>query len=130
MDMLDGGAIAAADLADWRKLAQGLHARYLIDDFGSGARFIHEVGEAGDALGHHPIVSIGPGYVDLELISDDTSVRATLAAEPPVLDGMDQDAVWRGAPAIDRFLQARPSEGAPARYATVARVACWAEPSA
>jgi hypothetical protein len=52
-----------------------------------------------------------------------TSVWATLAAEPPVLDGMDQDAVWRGAPAIDRFLQARPSEGAPARYATVARVA-------
>ena len=75
MDMLDGGAIAAADLADWRKLAQGLHARYLIDDFGSGARFIHEVGEAGDALGHHPIVSIGPGYVDLELISDDAIYR-------------------------------------------------------
>ena len=52
-----------------------------------------------------------------------SSVRATRAAEPPVLDGSDEDAVWRGAPAIDRFLQAKPSEGAPARYATVARVA-------
>jgi hypothetical protein len=52
-----------------------------------------------------------------------TSVRATRAAEPPVLDGSDQDAVWRSAPAIDRFLQAKPSEGAPARYTTVARVA-------
>ncbi len=30
--------IAQAELADWRKLAQGLHARYLIDDFASGAR--------------------------------------------------------------------------------------------
>jgi hypothetical protein len=52
-----------------------------------------------------------------------TSVRATRAAEPPVLDGVDDDAVWREAQAIDRFLQAKPSEGAPARYATVARVA-------
>ena len=52
-----------------------------------------------------------------------TSVRATRAAEPPVLDGSDEDAVWRSAPAIDRFLQAKPSEGAPARYPTVARVA-------
>ena len=52
-----------------------------------------------------------------------TSVRATRAAEPPVLDGSDEEALWRSAPAIDRFLQAKPSEGAPARYATVARVA-------
>ena len=52
-----------------------------------------------------------------------TSIRATRAAEPPVLDGIDADAVWRDAPAIDRFLQARPAEGAPARYRTVARVA-------
>jgi hypothetical protein len=54
---------------------------------------------------------------------DVASVRATRAAEPPVLDGIDHDAVWRSAPAIDRFLQAKPTEGAPARYATVARVA-------
>ena len=40
MDMLMGDKIADADLADWRKLAQGLHARYLIGDFGTGARFI------------------------------------------------------------------------------------------
>lgn len=75
MDMLSGAAIAAADLADWRKLAQGLHARYAIDAFGAGARFIAAVGEAGDAVGHHPIVSIGPGYVDLKLISDDAIYR-------------------------------------------------------
>lgn len=67
--------IAAARLTDWRKLAQGLHARYLIDDFGTGARFVVAVGEAGDALGHHPRVSIGTGYVDLELVSDDAVYR-------------------------------------------------------
>ncbi|WP_447925304.1 4a-hydroxytetrahydrobiopterin dehydratase [Georgenia muralis] len=71
MDMLRGQQIAEAGLTDWRKLAQGLHARYLVDDFGTAARFVAAVGEAGDALGHHPSVSIGRGYVDLKLISDD-----------------------------------------------------------
>src|SRR5688500_7878685 len=56
-------------------------------------------------------------------LPDGATVRATRAADPPVLDGSDQDAVWRSAPAIDRFVQAKPSEGAPARFATVARVA-------
>lgn len=73
--MLMGDQIAEAELTDWRKLAQGLHARYVIDDFGSGARFLAAVGEAGDALGHHPRVSMGPGYVDLKLVTDDAIYR-------------------------------------------------------
>ena len=75
MDMLRGKQIAEANLGDWRKLAQGLHARYLVDDFGAGARFVAAVGEAGDALGHHPRVSIGKGHVDLELVTDDAVYR-------------------------------------------------------
>ena len=75
MDMLKGGEIAEAKLSDWRKLAQGLHGRYLVDDFGSAARFVAAVGEAGDALGHHPRVSIGRGYVDLKLSSADAIYR-------------------------------------------------------
>jgi 4a-hydroxytetrahydrobiopterin dehydratase len=75
MDMLKGEQIAEANLTDWRKLAQGLHARYVIDDFGTGARFVAAVGEASDALGHHPRVSIGKGYVDLKLVSDDAIYR-------------------------------------------------------
>jgi 4a-hydroxytetrahydrobiopterin dehydratase len=75
MDMLKGEQIAEANLADWRKLAQGLHARYSIDDFGAAARFVTAVGEAGDALGHHPSVSIGKGYVDFKLVSDDAIYR-------------------------------------------------------
>ena len=51
------------------------------------------------------------------------TVRATLAETSPVLDGRDDDAIWKTAPVIDQFLQARPSEGAPARYRTEARVA-------
>ena len=75
MDMLTGEQIAAANLTDWRKLAQGLHARYVVDNFGTGARFVTAVGEAGDALGHYPRVSIGRGYVDLKLVSDDAIYR-------------------------------------------------------
>ena len=73
--MLRGEQIADANLTHWRKLAQGLHARYLVDEFGTGARFVAAVGEAGDALGHHPRVSIGKGYVDLELVTDDAIYR-------------------------------------------------------
>ena len=75
MDMLQGQEIADAGLTDWRKLAQGLHARYLVDGFGAGARFVTAVGEAGDALGHHPSASIGAGHVDLELVSADAVYR-------------------------------------------------------
>ncbi len=75
MDMLMGDKIAEANLTDWRKLAQGLHARYVVDGFGTAARFVAAVGEAGDALGHHPIVSIGKGYVDFKLVSDDAIYR-------------------------------------------------------
>lgn len=75
MDMMRGEQIAAANLTDWRKLAQGLHARYLTDDFGVGARFVAAVGDAGDALDHYPRVSIGRGYVDLKLVSEDAIYR-------------------------------------------------------
>jgi 4a-hydroxytetrahydrobiopterin dehydratase len=75
MDMLRGEQIAEANLADWRKLAQGLHARYVVDDFGAAARFVAAVGEAGDALGHYPRVSIGNGHVELELVSGDAIYR-------------------------------------------------------
>ena len=91
MHMLKGEQIAEANLSDWRKLAQGLHARYLVDDFGTGVRFIVAVGEAGDALGHHPRVSIGKGYVDLELVTDDAIYRDDEGAEHVVQWVTQQD---------------------------------------
>ena len=75
MDMLTNKEIAATDLSDWRKLAQGLHARYVVGDFGAAVRFLAAVGEAGDTLGHHPRVTMGDGYVDLKLVSEDAVYR-------------------------------------------------------
>ena len=45
MDMLTGDEIAEANLTDWRKLGQGLHARYRVGDFGAGLRFVAAVGD-------------------------------------------------------------------------------------
>jgi 4a-hydroxytetrahydrobiopterin dehydratase len=75
MDMLTGAQITAANLTDWRKLGQGLHARYRVGDFTAAVRFVAAVGEAGATVGHHPRVTIGAGYVDLKLISEDAIYR-------------------------------------------------------
>lgn len=72
MDMLSGAKITEAGLTDWRKLGQGLHARYRVADLTAGARFVAAIGEA---LDHHPTASLGDGYVDLKLISDDAVYR-------------------------------------------------------
>jgi 4a-hydroxytetrahydrobiopterin dehydratase len=42
--MLTGDQIVEANLTDWRKLGQGLHARYLVGVFGTGVRFVAAVG--------------------------------------------------------------------------------------
>ena len=91
MDMLLGDKIAEANLTDWRKLAQGLHARYVVDDFSTGARFIAAVGEAGDEAGHHPSVSMGTGYIDLKLITDDAIYRDDDGTEHVVAWPTQQD---------------------------------------
>lgn len=79
--MLMPDEIAEAKLTDWRKLAQGLHARYLVNDFGTGARFVAAVAEAGETPGHFPSASLGNGYVDLKLISADAIYRESDGTE-------------------------------------------------
>jgi 4a-hydroxytetrahydrobiopterin dehydratase len=81
MDMLTGAQITEADLTDWRKLGQGLHARYVVPDFTTGARFVSAVAAAGDTVGHHPRVTLGDAYVDLRLVSDDAVHRDEAGTE-------------------------------------------------
>ena len=84
MDMLSGEQIAAAALTDWRKLGQGLHARFVTGDFAAGARFVSAAGEAGDDAGRHLQVRMGDDFVDLKLISDDAIYRDGQGAEHQV----------------------------------------------
>jgi 4a-hydroxytetrahydrobiopterin dehydratase len=70
MDMVMDEQIAAAGLKDWRKLGQGLHARYRVGGFAEGVRFVGALGVA-----HPPTVTLGDGFVDLKLISQDAVYR-------------------------------------------------------
>ncbi|GJG87453.1 hypothetical protein tb265_26340 [Gemmatimonadetes bacterium T265] len=52
-----------------------------------------------------------------------TAIVATHAATPPVIDGRDDDPVWRAARPVTDFVQWRPTEDKPPRFRTEARVA-------
>ena len=51
------------------------------------------------------------------------STMAVRAAQPPVIDGRDDDPVWRTAPVVTPFTEWQPSEGGPSRWPTEARIA-------
>jgi hypothetical protein len=53
----------------------------------------------------------------------DSGAIATRASAPPVIDGKDDDAVWRATPVISAFKQWRPTEGKEPRFRTEARIA-------
>ncbi|MDB4915061.1 MAG: hypothetical protein JWM95_2705 [Gemmatimonadetes bacterium] len=53
----------------------------------------------------------------------DSGVSATRARTAPVIDGKDDDGVWREAPVISAFTQWQPTEGKQPRFRTEAKVA-------
>src|SRR5690242_21738718 len=64
--------------------------------------------------------------VSLALANPDTAAVSTVAiyaTRPPIIDGRDNDPVWRQAPPITEFTQWQPTEGKPPRFKTEARVA-------
>ncbi len=73
--MLGEQQIADAGLADWRKLGQGLHARYLPSSFAAAAEFIAAVARVSENASHAPQVRMGARFIDLRLISDDAIYR-------------------------------------------------------
>lgn len=75
MDMLSGDQITAARLTDWRKLAQGLHARYVVADFAAAAGLVAAVAAAVGDVEDHLRATVGDGWVDLKLISPDAVYR-------------------------------------------------------
>lgn len=73
MEKLTSKQVLEAELADWRQLAQGIHARFRTGDFGAGLTFVTAVTEAAEAANHHPDVSLTYPCVDVKLISHDVS---------------------------------------------------------
>ncbi len=66
MDKLSTQEILDARLDDWRKLAQGLHARYRVKDFTAAAAFAAAIAEDA-ADGHQPDLKLTREAVDLSL---------------------------------------------------------------
>jgi 4a-hydroxytetrahydrobiopterin dehydratase len=71
MEKLTNQQILDAQLDDWRKLAQALHARFLTGDFVTGLKFVAAVTEAAERANHHPDVALTYPHVDLKLVSHD-----------------------------------------------------------
>ena len=72
MDKLSNQDIVDAELADWRKLAQALHARFRIPDYIAAAAFLTEVARAAESADHHPDVKLTYGVVDVSLCTHET----------------------------------------------------------
>lgn len=72
--------VSETGLLDWRKLAQKLHARFLIDAYADGVRFVAAVGEAcQDAV---PDLRLGASFVDVATRDADLAGRiSSIAAE-------------------------------------------------
>ena len=73
MEKLTNQQVLDAGLADWRKLAQSLHARFLTGDFATGLAFVTAVAEVAEEAGHHPDVTLTYPFVDIRLVSHDVS---------------------------------------------------------
>ncbi len=73
MEQITSTQIIDADLDDWRKLAQALHARFRTGNFVNGLKFVTAVTDAAEQANHHPDVTLTYPVVDLKLLSHDVS---------------------------------------------------------
>ena len=67
MDKLSNQQVLDAGLGDWRKLAQALHARYLVCDYHAAAAFVAAVAQVAEAENHHPDLRLTQGFIDVSL---------------------------------------------------------------
>ncbi|MDN4172754.1 VOC family protein [Nocardioides sp. SOB77] len=69
--VLTGHDVEAELLADWRVMFDQLHARFATGDFATGLRLVAAIGEAAEAMDHHPDVELTYAGVVVRLSSHD-----------------------------------------------------------
>jgi 4a-hydroxytetrahydrobiopterin dehydratase len=69
--VLDGPAIEAEGLADWRVLLGALHARFETGGFNAGVTLVQAIAAAADEMDHHPDVELTYPRVTVRLSSHD-----------------------------------------------------------
>jgi 4a-hydroxytetrahydrobiopterin dehydratase len=77
VDKLSNQQILEAGLADWRKLAQGLHARYSVPDYTAAATFIAAVARAAETQGHRPDLKLTQSVIDVALCTREDGLWVT-----------------------------------------------------
>ena len=77
MDRLGNQQVLDEGLVDWRKLAQGLHARYLSPDYLAAARFVSAVAEVAEAEDHRPDLRLTEGVIEVSLCTHDDGLWVT-----------------------------------------------------
>jgi 4a-hydroxytetrahydrobiopterin dehydratase len=68
---LNGYDVEAANLAEWRIMHFTLQARFRTGDFVTGLKFVNEIGEAAEAMNHHPDLDLRYPTVHVRLSSHD-----------------------------------------------------------
>ncbi len=70
-EVLDGHAVEAELLEDWRIMFDVLHARFETDDFATGLQLVDRIGKEAERRDHHPDLDLRYGFVDVRLSSHD-----------------------------------------------------------
>ncbi|WP_182526103.1 VOC family protein [Nocardioides dongkuii] len=68
---LDGRAVEAEQLADWRAMFATLQARFRTGDFATGLRLVTEIGALAEEADHHPDLGLTYPLVTVRLSSHD-----------------------------------------------------------
>lgn len=62
---------ALAKIAGWKVENDRLKRRFSFSNFAESLAFVNKVGEAADALDHHPDIKMGWGYAEIESTTHD-----------------------------------------------------------
>lgn len=81
----------ADEVEDWRVLFSGAHAHYRVGSFAEAARFVAEIAEVAEAVGHVPDVDVRPEGVTVRTASGeygalrrrDVDLARGISAGPP-----------------------------------------------
>jgi len=78
-------AEATREMPDWSVAEGRLRRKFQFDNFAGALEFVNKVAELAEAADHHPDITFGWGYADLELMTHDrggiTDVDIALAEQ-------------------------------------------------
>jgi 4a-hydroxytetrahydrobiopterin dehydratase len=60
------------ELNDWKVEGKFLRKSFKFENFAESLEFINKVGEIAESADHHPDITFGWGYADIELTTHDT----------------------------------------------------------